>query len=82
MAGRGVCHKQARAQGSGKSAALVGVHVHVGGAARFIDEGGRVGFRVHQLESLGCDGHGIAHRAAQEVAVPLILAAPRRDSGP
>ena len=52
---------------------------HVGSAARFIGEGGCVCFRVHKLESLGCDGHGNAHRAAQAVTVPWIPAGPRRD---
>ena len=50
----GVCHEHAREQGFGKGTARVGVLVRVGSAARVIDEeGGRVGFRVHQLESLG-----------------------------
>ena len=44
--------------------------------ARSIDEGGPAGFRNHQLESLGCDGHGITHRAAQTVAVPWMSASP------
>ena len=79
VAGRSVYHEHTREQGFGESAALIGVLVHVEGAARSIDERGR-GFRVHQVESLGCDGDGIAHRTAQPLVFSWVPAAHHGDS--